>query len=247
MSYRYALRGADHSDLAGGLVLRSAPGMPGFPVRLADEIFQRADALLPGSHPRSVWDPCCGGGYLLAVLGMLHPRRVTALLGSDVDERALSVAEANLELLTVGGLTERGRRLRELADSYGKASHAEAERAAGRLLERIRELDHPVRTAAGWADVFDVDGLRAVLGEESPDLVITDVPYGDLTSWQGASGIEEPLPAVIRNLAAVLPARSVLAVTCRARRVPLGGAGALSTLKVGHRSVAFLRAGDVLG
>ncbi len=199
--------------------------MPGFPARLADEIFQRADALLPGSHPRSVWDPCCGGGYLLAVLGMLHPRRVAALLGSDVDERALSVAEANVELLTVDGLTERGRRLRELAADYGKASHAEAERAAGRLLERIRELDRPVRTAARWADVFDVDGLRAVLGEESPDLVITDVPYGDLTSWQGAPGTEEPLPTVIRNLGVVLPVRSVLAVTCRARRVPLGGSG----------------------
>jgi hypothetical protein len=46
MSYRYAIR-ADHSDLAAGQVLRSVPGQPGFPVRMADELAQRFEQLDP--------------------------------------------------------------------------------------------------------------------------------------------------------------------------------------------------------
>jgi len=39
MSYRMVPVRADHRDLASGFVLRSAPGHPAFPVRLAEELF----------------------------------------------------------------------------------------------------------------------------------------------------------------------------------------------------------------
>lgn len=47
MPYRPATARSDHRDLASGFVLRSAPGYPAFPVRLAQELFLRAAAYLP--------------------------------------------------------------------------------------------------------------------------------------------------------------------------------------------------------
>ena len=46
----------DYADYSSGHVLRSAPGFPAFPVRLASEIFQRALALRPGLAPAALWD-----------------------------------------------------------------------------------------------------------------------------------------------------------------------------------------------
>ena len=51
MTYRYACRRGDDSDLASGWVPRSAPRMLGFPVRLTSESFQRAAATAPAPHP----------------------------------------------------------------------------------------------------------------------------------------------------------------------------------------------------
>ncbi|MBF6332777.1 hypothetical protein [Nocardia transvalensis] len=63
MAYRFAVQQADYGDLASGAVLRSAPGLPAFPVRLAPETFQRALAIRGGDRPAVVWDPMCGSGY----------------------------------------------------------------------------------------------------------------------------------------------------------------------------------------
>lgn len=237
--YRYATDRRDHGDLAGGKVLRSAPGMPGFPVRLADEVFQRAAALHGADRPPVVWDPCCGSGHLLTALGLLHPDRIAAVLAGDVDEAALSLARRNLALLTADGLRERRDELAGLHRAHGKDSHREAVAAADRLAARVRGIGSAVRRA----DVFDPAELRPAVAEHRPDLVITDVPYGELTRWRGAPA--EPVAALVRSVAAVLAEDAVIAVSCRARRVPLGGLPAVGSLKVGHRAVAFLRAGQV--
>ncbi|MEU9891467.1 hypothetical protein [Sphaerisporangium sp. NPDC051011] len=103
MAYRYAVVRENHEDPASGGVLHSAPGFPAFPVRLASEMFQRALAL-HGKSAALVWDPCCGSGYLLTVLGLLHPRQITGVLASDIEPEALRLAEQNLGLLSRAGL-----------------------------------------------------------------------------------------------------------------------------------------------
>ncbi len=55
MAYRYALVRENYEDLASGGGLRSAPGFPAFPVRLASEMFQRALAL-HGEPAALLWD-----------------------------------------------------------------------------------------------------------------------------------------------------------------------------------------------
>ncbi|WP_438388830.1 rRNA methyltransferase [Actinopolyspora saharensis] len=244
MVYRYAPR-RDDSDLASGRVLRSAPGTPGFPVRLASEIFQRATALRNSEGPVTLWDPCCGSGYLLTVLGLLHPERFHTIVATDVDEHALSLARANLALLTPQGLQERRQTLDELATAYGKPTHHEAVQAADRLLRQVGAIPAPA-VRIGQADAFSPHQLTTSLQQVLPDLVITDVPYGQLTHWNTVTAPYAPsIPNLARSLATVVPPTTVVAITCRARRVPLEGLPTVSSFKVGHRSVVFLRAGDL--
>jgi 23S rRNA (guanine2535-N1)-methyltransferase len=155
--YRFVVDHADYGDLASGAVLRSAPGFPGFPVRLASEMFQRAAALHDGSGPLTVWDPCCGSGYLLTVIGLLNRERIDAAVATDVSDHAIEIARANLGLLCPDGLAARAGELAALADQYGKQSHRDAVEAAHRLFEGLTGPSPHITTAA--ASVFDADRL----------------------------------------------------------------------------------------
>lgn len=244
MAYRYAPR-RDDSDLASGRVLRSTPGMPGFPVRLASEIFQRAIALHGSTGSLTLWDPCCGSGYLLTVLGLLHPEQLRTIVATDIDDHALSLARANLALLTPDGLQTRRHDLHELATAYNKPTYHEAVQAADRLQRQVRATSAPT-VLTRQADAFDSHQLATVLGQVRPDLVVTDVPYGQLTHWNTAATTHPPsIPNLLRNLVTVTPPSTIVAITCRARRVRLDGLRPVSSLKIGLRSVAFLRAGDL--
>lgn len=237
MVYRFAVARVDHADLASGAVLRSAPGFPAFPVRLASEMFQRAAALRGASGPLTVWDPCCGSGYLLTVVGLLHRDRIGTLVGSDVAADAIGIAAANLALLRRDGLAARERELLGLADLHGRPSHRAAAEAARRL---AADAAAEPRTVTATASVFDLDGLRRLAAEHRPDVVLTDVPYGEQTDWVDGPSDAEPIAAMAAALGEVLPPGAVTALSCRARKVPLGTPPTQS-FKVGTRAVALLK------
>jgi len=188
MAYRFAVERADYSDYAGGQVFYSLPGRPALPVRLTSEILQRCLALRPA--PYRLYDPLCGGAYLLCVLAYLHWEAIRELIGSDIDPEAVRLAERNLALLTTNGLEERRQKLQALAAAYGKESHQAALEALGRLEARLRRhlAVHPIRMQLFQADALDPRSLLQHLGPGSVDVVITDLPYGLQSQWQGESG-----------------------------------------------------------
>ncbi|MFD0885208.1 rRNA methyltransferase, partial [Streptosporangium algeriense] len=95
------------------------------------------------------------------------------------------------------------------------------------------------------ADVFQPGELAAVVSQAAPDIVITDVPYGEQTSWIGADG-GAGVPEMLGSLASVLGGGSVIAVTARGRRVPVGGvARPRASFRVGNRSTVLLKASDL--
>ena len=110
MVYRFALERHDYQDFAAGSVLKGLPGHPAFPIRLTSEIFQRClerrryDGQV---GPCQVYDPCCGGGYLLATLAFLHWPDIAEIVGSDIEPTALGVAAQNLDLLNLEGMHQR--------------------------------------------------------------------------------------------------------------------------------------------
>lgn len=71
MVYKYC-KNENYEDLASGKVILHRTGYPNFPVRLAQEIFFRCLNYLDNSDSICIYDPCCGGGYLLTVLGFLN-------------------------------------------------------------------------------------------------------------------------------------------------------------------------------
>jgi hypothetical protein len=240
VSYRVTAR-ADHQDLASGWVLRSAPGFPAFPVRLGQELFLRAFSHLPAGQPVSLWDPCCGSGYLATVLGLLHRDKVRRVCCSDIAPEAVALAGGNLALLTRDGLAQRATELRALAAAHGKPGRAEAAEAAARLAERLREGGGDLPATAWVADAFDPAALAAGLPTPGPDLVVTDVPYGRQTSWLGRLPPgTPPLVALTRALCAVLPDHAVLALCAQTRKIDVGtGARALERFRTGTRA-AFI-------
>lgn len=240
MAYRYATERADHTDLASGHVLRSAPGHPGFPARLASELFQRALAHLD-ADPVGLWDPCCGSGHLLAVLGVLHRDRLAHVHASDVDSEAVRIAARNLDLLTAKGMAQRERELRAQAAEFGRPSFVDRADAAQRLAARLRAHGGDLPHSACEGDAFAPSPPQSRV-----DLVLTDVPYGNLAHWAGAYPAEDEVPELLRALSAVLPGRTVLAVTARTRKLGLPrGTRALERVRVGNRAAVLVRADDI--
>lgn len=234
MEYRHA-SAADRGDLDA--VLASAPGRPTLPVRLTLELFGRALALA-GGGPVAVWDPCCGAGTTLAVLGLCRGSALSGLVGSDVDPSPLDLARRNLALLDPGGLDARAAELEALAARHGKPGYSSAAAAARRLVAA------PVPYELAVADVTDPDATRPVVDRHRPLVVIADLPHGVQTDWSGST--DDPGPELVTALASVLAPDAVIAVAGRGRTVALPpGSRAVERLRVGHRAAALLRAGDV--
>lgn len=246
MAYRLVTKREDYRDLASGSVLRSAPGYPAYPVRLAQELFLRAVSYLT-DEPIGLWDPCCGSGYLATVIGLLHRDRLRYVIASDVAPEAVTLAARNLALLTQGGLAARADELRARQAELGKPGYGSAAEAATRLTERLSAAGGDLSVDTGVADAFDSASLAAFLPVPPPDLVLADLPYGRQTTWTGSLPPEaDPTQAMLRALCAVLPDHAIITLTTQARKVPLPpGVRPLERLRVGTRAGFIGRVGQI--
>ncbi len=204
MQYRYVSEKENYEDFAAGRVLLSQAGMTSFPVRLASEIFQRCAEYFRRDQRLRVYDPCCGGGYLLTVLGFLHSTGIQSLHGSDINSDIIGLASDNLRLLTPEGLTTRRDTLRSLADTYNKPSHYDALESVERLRQRLPAS--PITTQT-WV----ADALQLTANPASVDLIICDVPYGSVTHWQ-TDGDDNLITALLQAQYEALVAGGIVAV-----------------------------------
>ncbi|NLX62814.1 MAG: hypothetical protein GXZ06_10025 [Tissierellia bacterium] len=138
MEYKYGKKG-NYEDFSSGRVLYHIGGMTNFPVRLAQEIYGRCLQYLPKREDICLYDCCCGGGYLLTVLGFLNQDTIGSILGSDINEDLINVARKNLSLLSKEGMNNRIIELEEMIEKYKKESHIEAKDSAIRLKKMIKK------------------------------------------------------------------------------------------------------------
>lgn len=221
MPYHFVRTKADYSDLGAGQALYNLPGRPAFPVRLASEIFQRCLAERGKSGinaPCVLYDPCCGGGYLLTTLAYLHRNSLRALIGSDVDPEALRLAEKNVSLLTLDGLDARIAQIQEMRNAYGKESHAASLESALRLRGQLEERPfQPLSTRLFLTDATDGDAVSARLGPDAVDVVITDLPYDQRTQWRVSEAVlqseQSPVWHLLESLLPVLSSQAVVAIS----------------------------------
>lgn len=239
MEYNYESGQHNYEDLASGRVLYNARGTTAFPVRLASELVQRCFYQLEQKGvqgPYTLYDPCCGGGYLLTVLGLLHGDRIDSVYASDINAEVLDVARKNISLLTPMGMERRRRELIDMAEKFGKPSHREALAsldmlAGGLVYSQVKQ------TLVFQADATAMPAAEAPRGVH---LVITDLPYGSLVDWQGAS--DDPVTDTLSNLHRLLaPGQSIVAVIAdKGQKLKHERFRRLQHFKVGKRQVALM-------
>ncbi len=247
MVYRFALERHDYQDFAAGSVFIASPGHPSFPIRLTSEIFQRCleQRRKDGQvEPCRVYDPCCGGGYLLATLAFLHWPDITEIVGSDIAPTALDVAAQNLDLLNVEGMQRRIEHIQAMIRQFDKPSHKEACESAQRLkaglLESLKNHAIMVRT-------FNANIMADPLTDHfaTPvDLVITDIPYGNHSSWIGLSGDahSEPSWYMLQSLCDILTPHSLVAIASnKQQKISHDRYRRVDHFQIGKRRVVILK------
>jgi hypothetical protein len=246
MPYRFALEDQDYTDFAGGRVLYSLPGRAAFPVRLASEMLRRCLALRAGNGLCTLYDPCCGGAGHLATLTFLHWDQIGAIVASDVDEEALNLTRRNLSLLAPEGLERRMAELEALYRQYGKESHRDALASAFRLKSRLERLhaQHPITVSCFRADATRAEEIQRGLGELDGriDLLLSDLPYGQLSAWQVEPGSAQP-PAwqMLDALRGSLAEGAALAIASdKGQKVQHEGYRQAGKFRVGKRVVTML-------
>ena len=198
MEYLYC-RNDNFEDFASGRVLYGGRGIPNFPVRLLNEIYCRAKSYLEQKKDIVIYDPCCGGGYALTVLGFFYNSEIKKIYGSDIDESMIAYAERNVCLLRNKDLQKRRDEIAQLYREYGKNSHKEALTSCDTL---INMLSQEVSS-----EIFKADCTRT-LPQILPDIIITDVPYGNLVEWQN----ENSLDRMLEQLWVISHEKTILAV-----------------------------------
>ena len=201
MVYKYSEK-KNFEDLASGRVIAQRSGHPNFPVRLAQEIFSRCLSRLENPDQICIYDPCCGGGYLLTVLGFLNFERINTIVASDISDEAIRLAGENLSLLDKDGLQKRIRQLNQLLSLHNKISHMEALNSANNLLNILTNSRHEIEHIVFKTDILsncplDNRNFKA-------DIIMTDVPYGNLVEWHNRDQdnvnlLDQLLPATKEN------------------------------------------------
>lgn len=188
MEYKFT-QNENYEDYACGRVIYHMGGEPTFPVRLALEMYERCLQYSNKKENITLYDCCCGGAYMLTILGLLKNDTISELYGSDIDEDSLKLAADNLGLLTEAGITKRREELETLYHNYGKESHQEALRSLSRI-EKL--LPNELRISIFHRNALEVSDLPFI-----PDIIITDVPYGNLVEWgEGSGGINHMMDAL---------------------------------------------------
>jgi 23S rRNA (guanine2535-N1)-methyltransferase len=242
MKYRFATHRENYEDYAGGRVLHGRPGQAAFPVRLASEVFQRCCHRLAArgaAPPYALYDPCCGSGYLLTVVGLLHGALLSRILASDIDPQAVEQARRNLSLLTAVGLDRRLEAIRQLFDAYRKPSHQGALESGRRLKASLTAAHEAIEVACFPFDVTGDAGWPGELG--SVDIVLADLPYGRVTSWHSASTSTDAAQMLLSRIDAILAPTSVVALIAnREQATSHAGYRRVGSLAIGKRRVQLL-------
>ena len=145
--------------------------------------------------PVRIFDPCCGAAYHLSVIAYLHWDSVCRVICSDIDEKAVQLAERNLGLLTPAGMERRSREISAMVRLYDKESHKGALESLTRMQEQVNWLTavRPIQTHVFRANATEAASLREGLQGAAIDMVFSDIPYGQHSAMGGNQGTQPDL------------------------------------------------------
>jgi 23S rRNA (guanine2535-N1)-methyltransferase len=194
MVYLFEKKKINCEELASGSIIQSYKGMPAFPIRLALEIYQRCKVFLKKHNilpPYSIYDPCCGSGYILTTLGILNSKEIERIYASDISKEAIELTNKNLSLLKEEGFLSRIFELEQLIGLYNNDSHrlflAHAKTLKDKLI-KDRRPDITVLQRNILSDNVEVD-IKV-------NIIITDIPYNRQSDWKNDEHVSLSTQAV---------------------------------------------------
>jgi tRNA G10 N-methylase Trm11 len=236
--YKFVTTKENYEDYSSGRVIYGTPGATNFPVRLISEIFQRATARLTNdgiNPPYSIYDPFCGAGYSLTILGLLYGRAIKNIYASDINKDILVTANKNLSLLTFQGFDDRTKELQNLKQAFNKHSHEAALESSKRLKEKVSNIQFKT------FEFNILSGQNIPIPKNSIDLVLSDLPYGKLTNWEGENSNVDTSKAFLTNIHSILKPKAIVVVSVnKKQKVSYEGYKRLEVLRLGKREVLFL-------
>ena len=238
MRYHY-FENRNYEDFAGGRVIYHKPGYTNFPVRLAGEIYMTCLHMLNESRGKKVvYDPCCGTGYLLTVLGFLCGKDISAIYASDISADAIKLTQDNLNLLHPEGLHARKMQLAELYRKYNKPSHLAAMESVDALSDLLKHQDHGINCTTFLADVMNHNSLPDQ--NFKADIIISDVPYGNLVTW--SNDFTSSIDILLHNITRFLHKDSVVAICSdKSQKITNHQFKKLKKIQVGKRKIEFFQ------
>ncbi len=237
MQYKFSEK-FNYEDFSSGRFLYHMPGGTNFPVRLAYEIFKRCLSHIENKDNVCIYDPCCGEGYLLTVLGFLNMHLIKYIVGSDINQKAVETAVKNINLLSIEGILARINELKTLHEKYGKNSHLEALETGKRLLSLVLKESVPIDCSMFYTNILDKNALSG--RNFKADIVITDIPYGNMTKWEDDN--EHAVDILLNNIRPVLKKDSVVAI-CSDKKQKFNGQGyfRLEKQQIGKRKFEIFK------
>ncbi len=236
MKYKFETNKRDYSDFSSGRVLYYAANTTAFPVRLASEVIQRSFDILEkkGAHvPFKIYDPCCGGGFLLTTIGFLYHDLISELIATDYDDKVLEIAKKNVSLLSKKGLDRRKEEIKGYIKAFGKESHMQALKSVDYLETLIKK--ETIKIVCMQRDIADLSDFPI----KGVNIIITDIPYGIIVDWRGGS--KDPIQNLFENSYNALDKKRSVLVIIADKKSKLKHKSFERTqyFKLGKRQIAF--------
>jgi 23S rRNA (guanine2535-N1)-methyltransferase len=218
MNYRFAVDNRNYKDYSSGRVFYNQIGTTSFPVRLASEIYQLCKSVLMKQgcdKPYVLYDPCCGGAYLLASIGFLHGEEISGIYGSDVDEAVIPLAQKNLAILSKEGMDERIREIQKMIAEFDKESHSQALESSLNLRNILERRDKSIEVKCFVSDITKNNNLINTIHDVN--MIITDLPYGEIVSWNSMEDEKGAVEKLLNNVLQVMSSDSVIAIISKSK------------------------------
>ena len=171
------------------------------------------------------------------MLGLLHSEDIKNIFASDANEKILKFAEKNLSLLNVDGLSRRISELENFIIDYDKDSHRDALRSAKNIEQIVKGLKIETK-------IFELNVLENIQLNDfvkNIDIVITDIPYGNLVKWYGLNEGINPVQIMLDKIKKRLNPISIVAVVSdKKQEIKHEGFEQVKKFKVGKRKVFLL-------
>lgn len=241
MQYKHITKSENYEDYSSGRVLMGYSGATNFPVRLTQEIFERCTHYLEKQSNTglyTLYDPFCGVAYTLTIIGLLYKDKIKSIYASDINEESLSFAEKNLSLLNETGLNKRIIEIESLIKEYDKESHKEALKSALQIKQIRKSVSSP-KISVFKNNILKESSLSSI--SEKVDIVISDIPYGNLTEWSEKTEQDNQTQKFLNNIKNILSPKSIVAISSNKKQeLQFNGYEKVGTFKIGKRKILFL-------